>query len=100
MGRQLNRGRCPPTDGFVTRAFVGALKPTPPVIRGDLLRNGTLPEIKLFLAMALSGMARGFQQQRTTVWEVSCQARHATQACLALLRRLTRPCSLTLVWRS
>lgn len=36
-------------------------------IRGDLLRNGTLPEIKLFLATALSGMARGFQQPRATI---------------------------------
>lgn len=36
-------------------------------IRGDLLRSGTLPEIKLFLATALSGMARGFQQPRTTI---------------------------------
>ncbi len=37
-------------------------------IRGELLRNGTLPEIKLFLATALSGMARGFQQPRATVF--------------------------------
>ena len=35
-------------------------------IRGDILRSGSLEEVKLFLATALSGLATGLQQTRET----------------------------------
>lgn len=35
-------------------------------IRGEILRSGSLEEVKLFLATALSGLATGFQQTRET----------------------------------
>lgn len=58
-GVALNRVPGPNGEGWdITDGSAG--------LEGDLIRSQSLEEVKLFLATALSGVASGLQQQRTT----------------------------------